>query len=86
MDCYLVKGSNPRLEFGDAIATAPAADSYVSVSATAFVAANAGDTIEELCYGDGPVASYVESAGIIAIRVLFFTGTPPVAVGAARSR
>jgi hypothetical protein len=48
---------------------------------TVAVAVTAGDTLQEWWYTGEINGSDAANAGIIAIRVLFFSGTPPARTG-----
>jgi hypothetical protein len=76
--CTIVKGSNPAVPITQGgtfqVGTVQAAET-IAVSVTA------GDTLQEWCQSGGFNGSEVADGGITAIRVLFFSGTPPASTG-----
>jgi hypothetical protein len=81
--CYISKGSSPQAEFASGGATGPAPSGIVQASEVAFIAVDAGDTLQEYCSVGGTNGSSVLNAGIIGVRVIFFSGTEPVHDGTA---
>jgi hypothetical protein len=74
--CYITKASNPNsgLSTGGGDQTG-----YMQADETAAVSVAAGDALQEWCYIFGNASgSFAYNAGIIAIRVLSSSGTPPV--------
>jgi hypothetical protein len=53
----------------------------VQAAETVAVSVTAGETLQEWCQSGGFNGSDAANAGITAIRVLFFTGTPPARHG-----
>lgn len=79
--CWITTGSNPT----QALATGGGsygAQQQAAETVAAFVAAH--DTLQEWCEGitGGAGQATAYDAGIIAIRILLSSGTPPAAVGA----
>jgi hypothetical protein len=76
LTCIISKGSD-----NGANLIAEGGGSYegarVQAAETAAVSMSAGDTLQEWCGTDGHNGSEIYNAGITAIRVIFFTGTPP---------
>jgi hypothetical protein len=79
LTCLISKGSDKGADL-----IADGGGSYegprVQAAETAAVSVSAGDTLQEWCgtdLGSGNDGSEIYNAGITAIRVIFFTGTPP---------
>jgi hypothetical protein len=80
--CFIVKGSDPTSVIN---AGGEYREGSVEAAETAAIAVTGGDTIQEWCETNGFNGSTAGDAGITAIRVLFFSGTPGARTGVTRA-
>jgi len=79
--CSVVRGSNVGVALSQG---GESREGLVQAAETTAIAVTAGDTLQEWCQSGGFNGSDAANAGITAIRVLFFSGTPPALTGTSR--